>query len=197
MPGMTALNRVSRKKRLASFTLIELLVVMAIILILASLVLYAGFGVMKIAGHKRAMAEIQAMTTALESYKADNGTYPLDNNLTTAAYTANDGSQSGGVYQLSSQDLFTNLTGQAYFNATPTAKTYMSFKINQVGTNSLVPVYVKDPWNNSYGYSTGTAANVPYCGTNLFDLWSTGGVTQGQVTANASLTNAWISNWQY
>jgi len=179
----------------ASFTLIELLTVMAIIAILAALILYAGSGVMTKAMRSRAASEVQAMSTALESYKTDNGIYPAASNLLTNTYKANDGSQSGGLYQLSSQILYTNLSGQAYYTATPVAgvKSYMSFKANQVGNPTVSgQTYIKDPWGYSYGYSTGDGtANYPYNGNNFFDLWSTGGL----LSAKAN-TNAWISNWQ-
>jgi hypothetical protein len=48
----------------------------------------------------------------------------------------------------------------------------------------------------SYGYSTSAGTtNAPYSGSGFYDLWSTGGVTQGQLFSKPSLTNAWISNW--
>ena len=60
----------------SGFTLIELLVVMSIIMVLAGLTL-AGAGFAQTQARKsRATAEIQALSVALESYKADNGDYP-------------------------------------------------------------------------------------------------------------------------
>lgn len=83
MPTMTASSMVPRENRLAAFTLVELLTVIAIIAILAGLLLAAGSGIMKKAARSRASAEIQAMSTALEAYKTDNGIYPVGN--TTAS----------------------------------------------------------------------------------------------------------------
>jgi type II secretory pathway pseudopilin PulG len=60
-----------------SFTLVELLTVILIIMILASLTLAAANSVMGQAARSRARSEIQALSTALESYKTDNGIYPL------------------------------------------------------------------------------------------------------------------------
>jgi prepilin-type N-terminal cleavage/methylation domain-containing protein len=208
MPEMTVLSRVLRKNRLASFTLIELLTVMAIILILAAFMLFAASGLMTKAKRSRASNEIQAMSTALEGYKTDNGIYPTTNaatgfamsstTLLTNTYAANDGSQSGGVYQTSSQLLYLNLSGQTNFTDNPASgvKVYMSFKRYQVG-DAPTGSYVKDPWGYSYGYSTGNGTTLyPYNGNLFFDLWSTGGVLTTQLTTTPSLTNAWISNWQ-
>jgi len=71
---MRHLIRFSR--RLGGFTLIELLTVMTVIAILAALVLSISGFANKKAALSRAQAEIQALSAACESYKADNGTYP-------------------------------------------------------------------------------------------------------------------------
>jgi prepilin-type N-terminal cleavage/methylation domain-containing protein len=166
--------------RLASFTLVELLTVMTIIAILAALTLAAANGVFNTGARARARGEVQAMSTALEGYKTDNGIYPPVAGLTTNTYSASDGSSSGGVYQQSSQLLYQALSGQTNYADVPvsTSKSYMTF----------------------YGYSTGTVpgaatTNYPYNGNGFFDLWSTGGVTLAKYSANNSLTNAWIANW--
>jgi prepilin-type N-terminal cleavage/methylation domain-containing protein len=198
-------------RSLSSFTLIELLVVMAIIAILASLILYAGNAVIIKGQRSRAAAEIQAMSTALEGYKTDNGIYPPTTalTLTTNNYATTDPNGAAGAYQQSSQILYQALSGQTNFlDTTVVGKAYMSFKANQLGnataaTGTTAPnsTYVQDPFRTSYAYSTGTSTgggttNFPYNGNGFFDLWSTGGITLAKETANASLTNAWISNWQ-
>lgn len=205
MRKLTASNRVLRKKQVASFTLVELLTVMAIIAILAALTLAAASGVWNKAARSRASSEIQAMSTALEGYKTDNGVYPSTNTLTLATntYANYDGSLAGGAYQLSSQLLYLSLSGQTNFTDPPVAgaKVYMSFKQNQIGNATGAAAggsYVKDPWNYSYGYSTGLPSSPPVAsdptpnnGAGFFDLWSTGGLLTAKVN-----TNAWISNWQ-
>ena len=200
MLKMTASNVVLRKNRVASFSLVELLTVMAIIAILAALVLGAASGVMEKARRSRATSEIQAMSTALEGYKIDNGIYPTDGTLLTNTYAANDGNPIGGLYLTPSKVVYLALSGQTNFTATPTGvKSYMPFKANQVGdpTGTVTGgTYVKDPWNYSYAYSTGTggggtSTNYPYNGNGFFDLWSTAGLLKTKVN-----TNAWISNWQ-
>jgi len=213
MPKMTASSMVVRKDRLASFTLIELLTVMAIILILAALLLMAGSGVMKKAARSRASAEIQAMSAALEGYKADNGYYPPSDGtllLTNSTYSYSSLDGTGTAYQTNSQILYRALSGQTNFNDVHVlgAKSYMPFKINQLGnytaaagTTGSGSTYIKDPWGYSYAYSTGTLSgaattNYPYNGSGFFDLWSTGGVSAAQASATPSLTNAWLNNWQ-
>jgi general secretion pathway protein G len=219
MPEMTALGRMLRKKRLASFTLVELLFVMAIIIILASLMLFAGSGVIQKAKRSRASGEIQALSTALEGYKTDNGIYPSTNaatgfampgtlltNSAAAPYFSTTLDGTSTTYKQTSQVLYLALSGQTNFTDNPAGgvKAYMSFKRNQVGdpTGAVSgATYVQDPWAYSYGYSTGTTNNAttpsyPYNGTGFFDLWSTGGLLAAQVNTTPSLTNAWISNWQ-
>jgi prepilin-type N-terminal cleavage/methylation domain-containing protein len=207
MPKIPALGVVTHKKQLASFTLIELLTVIAIIAILAALVLYAGSGALNEAARKRAASEIQAISTALENYKTDNGIYPNTNvatgfgmansilltNSAATPYFSTSLDGTGPDYQKGSQLLYLNLTGMTNFSDVPATgvKSYMSLKRSQVGDASGGS-YVKDPWNYSYGYSTGNGTtSFPYNGNGFFDLWSTGGTLSG----NAN-TNTWISNWQ-
>lgn len=65
------------------FTLIELLVVISIIAVLASLTMpLIGFANEK-AARDRARTEIVALSTALESYKIDNGDYPRSSDAPT------------------------------------------------------------------------------------------------------------------
>jgi prepilin-type N-terminal cleavage/methylation domain-containing protein len=185
-----------RERRLSSFTLVELLTVIAIIAILAGLVLAAGGGVLKKAARSRAVSEIASMSNLLESYKVDNGVYPTFD--MTQPYFNQDPSTPLGLYQLSSQVLFQNLTGKT--NATdvpvPGVKSYATFSASQLG-NPNAGTYIKDPFGFSYGYSTGdgTAANPPNNGVGFFDLWSTGGTT-GYTKANPNYTNTWLENWK-
>jgi len=204
---MPRLLSVARPKPSDSFTLIELLVVMAIIGILMGLVLYAGNAMIVKSMRSRSSAEIQAMSTANEGYKTDNGIYPQSDGVlltNSAANPYNDGTYDGTSteYQTNSTLLYIALSGQSNFAATPAAgaKVYMSFKANQIGNPTAAYSYIADPWRSAYGYSTGsiagaTTTNYPYNGGGFFDLWSTGGVTVAQVTAKSGLTNAWLSNW--
>src|SRR3954447_16527999 len=66
-----------------AFTLVEMLVVMAVIIVLAGLILGTSSYVQKKGARSRAEAEIAAMSAALESYKADNGIYPRNNDTDT------------------------------------------------------------------------------------------------------------------
>lgn len=191
-----SLNR-WRELRRASFTLVELLVVMAIIAILVALTLAAASGVMTKAARSRAASEVQAMSTALEGYKTDNGIYPQsDGVLLTNVYTASDGTST--AYQTNSTLLYVALSGQTNYSTPPASgtKSYMNFKANQLANLTGPYSYIKDPWNYSYGYSTGDnktpEINYPYNGTGFFDLWSTGGLTGTKNTNTA----AWLSNWQ-
>ena len=74
-------------KKATGFTLVELIVVMAVILILAGLAIPIASLVHKKSARIRALHEIKQMGAALESYKADNGTYPDDSVTTAGNYT--------------------------------------------------------------------------------------------------------------
>ena len=217
MRKVTSSSERARKSRLASFTLVELMTVMAIILILAALVLGAWSGVMKEGGRKRAQGEIQAMSAALEGYKTDNGVYPIGTTTAGAAsqllgppspgtYLPDPAVANAPNYQNASQALYQALSGQTNFNDAPVAgvKSYYLFKINQLGNNNApagtIPpgsTYIRDPWNNAYGYSTGDnkipQVQYPNNGTGFFDLWSTGGTTGVNPTTDP---NNWIVNWK-
>jgi type II secretory pathway pseudopilin PulG len=191
--------------------LVELLTAMAIIAILAGLILAAFNGVMNSASRKRAASEIQAMSTALESYKTDNGTYPVGNTTPAAGSSllgppspgTYPGNPTSGAYQTAAEALYQALSGQSSYTTAPngTTKSYLNFKPNEIGNPTGV-TYVKDPWNYPYGYSTGDAnalatpptaqANYPNNGSGMFDLWSTGGTTGTKATD----PNTWITNWQ-
>jgi Tfp pilus assembly protein PilE len=188
-----------------SFTLVELLTVIFIIVILAGLTLAAGEGVMNQAARSRTRAEIQAMSAALESYKADNGIYPSNTFTggTNGSYSATSLDGTSSTYQQSSQILYQALAGKTNFTDPPVAgvKYYMSPKADALG-NAIAPTtgptYFQDPFGYSYGYNAGDTTvpadnTTPYNGTGFFDLWSTGGSLT--TTTPSPPTNSWISNW--
>jgi general secretion pathway protein G len=154
-----------------AFTLVELMVVMGVIGVLAGLVLSAAGYLQKKGARSRTEAEIAALTTALENYKADNGDYPLNTN-----------SPSNNSCLVTSL-MPTNGTG---------GKIYYDFRTNSLTNSGTFPICL-DPYGNPYNYvysSSGTNA-IPGStnnGPNNYDLWSTAG-------ASSSATNAWIRNW--
>jgi len=186
-----------------AFTIIELLVVIAIIVILASLILRTVSYVQKKGARSRAEAEIAAMSAAMESYKADNGIYPTTANTNALdARTATNPS----AYQTASFDLYTALTGDTNGDRTvgagdtnPSAKSYFSFKPNQLNPappSTATVTSIRDPFGNSYGYSTANQANSSNGYNPTFDLWSTGGYTPpGGPSPTPTPQNFWIKNW--
>jgi len=172
-----------------AFTVVELLIVMALILILAGLIL-ATFGyVQKKGARSRAEAEIAALSAALENYKADNGIYPRDS--TTDALDARNPAPS--AYQPASLYLYNQLAGASNGSRTPTAgaKSYFTFKPNQLNPSDQNQdvTFIRDPFGNSYGYSTAYQASSLQGYNPTFDLWS---------TANAEPVTdqtQWIKNW--
>jgi type II secretory pathway pseudopilin PulG len=186
-------------------TIIELLVVIIIIFILAGLILSISSYVQNKGTRARAETEIAAMSAALESYKADNGIYPRDN--TSNQYTDNvnakaDLDPTQTKYTNASLYLFFQLSGLDA-NQQPVAnmKSYLSFKSQMLGHptgSSTTVAYIRDPFGNSYGYSTAYQKD-PATGYNpTYDLWSTAGTgTSATPTPSPAPTpqNQWIKNW--
>jgi prepilin-type N-terminal cleavage/methylation domain-containing protein len=203
---MRALPRV----RIRAFTLIELLIVMAIIIVLAGLILATASYVQKKGYRSRAEAEIAAISAALENYKADNGVYPRGNaNVanTSSPYDTDklnprtDGS-AGATYQVASLYLYRALTGDDNFNrqADPgeAGKAYLTFKPNQLSPTDQTAnvLFIRDPFGNSYGYSTAYQNNSNQGYNPTFDLWSTAGLTTDPPTTGTdTITPQWIKNW--
>jgi type II secretory pathway pseudopilin PulG len=176
-----------------AFTIIELLVVISIIIVLAGLILSTVGYVQKKGARSRAEAEIAAISAALENYKADNGIYPRDPTTTDTLDPSATINMTN--YGLASLYLYKQLSGDTSANRQPPAgaKTYFPFKPNQLSPTDQTQTVtaIRDPFGNSYGYSTakaatpgGTIGNNP-----TFDLWSTAGVTSGTSQAE------WIKNW--
>jgi prepilin-type N-terminal cleavage/methylation domain-containing protein len=158
-----------------AFTLIEILTVIVVILIIAAFVINAAGIANKKAALARARGEIQAMSTAAESYKADNGTYPRqegitegDNNGESPIDPKKHGNPASLAYQKASQFLYIELSGDKDLNghlngASEPTKGYMAFDKNMLGatkdaTGKISKVnYIQDPFGVSYGYSTAGA----------------------------------------
>lgn len=174
-------SRLNVSAGMPGFTLIELLAVMAIIVLLASLIL----GIATHANYKgsiaRAQTEIHALSSAIENYKIDNGTYPR-------AVSSN-GTQSvtdiinpqtdfdpavGSAYKDSSHYLYEALSGfqpdssmkpgtlsptKNYFTFQPTQLEIYSNAGSDTVKNPNSPyMYIVDPFGLSYGYSTAYVA---------------------------------------
>jgi prepilin-type N-terminal cleavage/methylation domain-containing protein len=190
------------------FTLIEVLVVIAIIIILAGLILTTAGYVQKKGARARAETEIAAISAAIESYKADNAIYPRDTvNSTTDNLNAQtdfnpNATPSPNVYQNASQFLYGELSGDRNFDGTADtgSRSYLSLKVGSLLRNDMSNppsstnqvIAIRDPFGNSYGYSTIQAANpgdITKGYNPTFDLWTTaGGTTTNDVAG-------WIKNW--
>ena len=177
-------------------TIIEMLVVIMVIFILAALVLAASSYVQNKGARARAETEIAAFSAALESYKADNGIYPRDN--TTNGYTdtlnaKSDTDASQPVYKNASLYLYEQLAGVTSGSRTiaPSNKTYFTFKpamLLPAPPSTADITAIRDPFGNSYGYSTANQATSSKGYNPTYDLWSTANDTIGN-------TQKWIKNW--
>ena len=196
--------------RYAAFTLIELLTVIAIILVLAALLL-------NVAGHAqyksalaRATSEIQQISTGLENYKIDNGTYPRSADTDKLNAQTNFDPTSAPSYTPAGSYLFQELSGIHFPVTNPPSKAYITFLPSQLNIGSAAPVqgtpvWIVDPFGLPYGYSTvqiataetasasPTPANTPDLSTAgynpTFDLWSTAGYVTGTSGGKSYPTN--------
>ena len=195
--------RTSSFRAEGAVTIIELLVVIIIILILAGLILSISSYVQNKGARARAETEIAAMSAALESYKADNGIYPRDNpgnqytdNLNAKA----DFDPTQSKYQNASLYLFFQLSGlDANQQAVANMKSYFAFKPQMLGHpagNTTTVAYIRDPFGNSYGYSTANQGSSSAGYNPTFDLWSTAGKAPSPTpTPPATQQDLWIKNW--
>ena len=195
--GSSFVIRHSSFRAAGAFTIIELLIVMAIILVLAGLILATSNYVQKKGYRSRAEAEIAAISAALENYKADNGVYPSAAD-TNALKPNTMGDPTNAKYTNASLALYKLISGDADNDANriPESKSYFGFKPNQLSPNNQTAavLFIKDPFGNSYGYST-VKASLPsgVDGYNpTFDLWSTSGAIDGSSSPDQS---QWIKNW--
>jgi len=198
-----------KRRYKTAFSLIELLVVIGVIIILAGLILSTVGYVQKKGARSRAETEIAAMSAAIESYRADNGIYPRGNaNLlntllpydTDKLNARTNLDPSATVYPNASLFLYERLMGvtTGSRSETPSSRTYFAFKPSQLGpTDQSQPIqFIRDPFGNSYGYSTAYQYD-PITGYNpTFDLWSTAGIAPSPTpTPPATQQDLWIKNW--
>ena len=173
-------------------TIIEMLVVIMVIFILAALVLAASSYVQNKGARARAETEIAAMSAALESYKADNGIYPRQVDGATDTLDART-SFNASAYSASSFYLYEQLAGVASGSRTaaPTNRTYFTFKpamLLPAPPSTADITAIRDPFGNSYGYSTANQKDSSKGYNPTYDLWSTANDT-------ASNSTKWIKNW--
>ena len=208
--------------RRRGFTVIEILVVMVIILVLAGLVLATSSFVRNKAARSRAEAEIAALSAALENYKADNGVYPRDPILNTATDKLNArtmGNQASATepFKTAGLVLYRALSGDRNLDRTITnddekynidgsslnpqltqpPTSYFSFKPNQLSPSdqSQSVQFIRDPFGNSYGYSTANQYSSTTGYNPTFDLWSTSNLMTDPPSSNDTITPQWIKNW--
>jgi type II secretory pathway pseudopilin PulG len=206
-----------------AFTIIELLVVIAVIIALAGLILATVGYVQKKGARSRAEAEIAAISAAMESYKADNGIYPRDPTVNTAtdklnARTMGNPTSAGEPYKAASLVLYRALSGDRNLDRTVSAadenlnidgstlsspltqrpQSYFAFKPNQLSpTDQTQPVqFIRDPFGNSYGYSTAYQYSSATGYNPTFDLWSTAVLMADPPTSGTdTITPQWVKNW--
>jgi prepilin-type N-terminal cleavage/methylation domain-containing protein len=207
-----------------AFTLVEMLTVMAIIAILTGLVIATAGFVQNKAARERALGEIQEMSTACESYKTDNGSYPQSDKTDKLDPRQDGNPVTGRIYKDASITLYSALSGdfepEDKPDGKPEKKAYIQFLPNRLNTtkdgsgNVLVVDFLQDPFGNSYGYSTvGLKEEIDYreqlradptkarpssgkAGYNsTFDMWCTAGqIITGAASSNPN-SNKWVRNW--
>jgi len=197
------------------------MVVVGIITILAGLVLSTFDYARKKGARARAEAEIVAMSAAIENYKADNAVYPLTSatNILDGRTMLDPQITDATAYKTASLVLYRAISGDrnldrvvnatdgnfdidgSTLNPPPSQpqppRSYFGFKPSMLFPGDQTQVqYLRDPFSNSYGYSTANQAD-PNRGFNpTFDVWSTAGAAPSPApTPPATQQNLWIKNW--
>ena len=195
---LTNLNGAWHKRRYNAFTLIELIVVVGIIIVLSGLVLSTVGYARKKGARARAETEIAAISAACENYKADNAVYP--NNSGSGGTDGLDPSTTNAAnYQMPCRYMYGEISGDRDFDGTPdtNARPYMAFKetsllradmSNPPSSGNQVTA-IRDPFGNSYGYSTMKASGGANGYNPTFDLWS---IADGAAGTDQT---KWIKNW--
>jgi len=162
-----------RKPPNSAFTLLEMLTVLTIIVILAGIVIGVAGNAMKKGARARAAGEISMISSACESYKSDNGTFPRDIPASGSSVTDNISPKSDftptlSKYTASSLFLYGELSGDKNADGIPDdgAQRYMKEfdprilnATRNTSTKAIIQVnYLQDPFGFSYGYSTAAAA---------------------------------------
>jgi len=214
---VTGLPRRSRAKAGHSssrhaFTLIELIVVVGIIIVLTGLVLSTAGYARKKSARARAETEIAAISAACENYKADNATYirgpsaamtvgntTIPMNATDVVDAKRNGNPNNPSFGNASLYLYVLLSGDSDGDprTLPSSKSYFTFKPQMLSmdSNGFVTT-IKDPFGNSYGYSTINQTDSTKGYNPTFDLWSTAGLTNDPPTSGTdTITPQWIRNW--
>lgn len=173
-------RRLARQRLIGAFTLAEVLAALMIITVLASIAVGGAKHALTKAARSRAEAEIAAMETALENYKMDNGVYPPS----TAIRDSGSGAGWGLIEINNSTNLFTALAG-----VQSGSKVYMTFKSNQIMTNSISGnnYYIVDPFGSPYNYYRAGMGTATATNSVTFDLWSYG--PDGQNDTADDITN--------
>lgn len=109
----------NRRSGQAGFTLIELLVVMLILVLLASVIGPRVLGYVSSSRTKTASLQIEALSSALEFYKLDNGRYPSTSEGLSALVKAPTGAKSWNGPYLRKAKIPRDPWGNAYDYAAP------------------------------------------------------------------------------
>jgi hypothetical protein len=139
-----------------------------------------------------------AMSAACENYKADNAVYP--NSTGTGGTDGLDPSTTNPAnYEMPCRYMYGEISGDRDFDGIPdtNARPYMAFKeisllradMSNPPSSSNRVTAIRDPFGNSYGYSTMRASGGASGYNPTFDLWS---ITDG--VAGTDQTK-WIKNW--
>ena len=189
------------RKKGTGFTLIELMTVIVIIVILMGLILSVSNYAQEKAKRSRAQSEVQALCTALESYKVDNGGYPQNDDTDTAVVFNTATNKVNLATAAANKYLYQQLSGDTDYNNTLSTaekaaqKAYFDFqnKKSMLTIQGGLVLEIRDPWGIAYGYSTARATQLRSGDTGAskgfnptFDLWS---------IANTQEPTDCISNW--
>jgi prepilin-type N-terminal cleavage/methylation domain-containing protein len=168
-------SQVSSVKKKSGFTLIELMVSIAIIAILAAVGLVVYSTAQKAARISKRAQDLDALKTAMELYKATNGSYPNQSNATPTCTLSNASTALGALVPTYMPQIPTDPSGGAtncYLLQTEAATLSQQFKIRTSNTEMVEADYVSipslvDPARDEDGSTVNCVINVTPSANNV------------------------------
>lgn len=174
-------GHMSSPREFLGSTSVAIILMISVVAFLAGLIFYFGFFPNYHRERSGPELEIQALSTALESYKVEYGDYPT-NSLPGAKGSAE-------IYMaLAISNSHSNPRGKIFFEP---------FKGIASGTNFTNPgTYFVDPHGAPYEYRYDPGPKgTNHSGPGFFDLWSYGGVKGSKTNDTPGNWIYWIKNW--
>ncbi|MDG2123124.1 MAG: type II secretion system protein GspG [Verrucomicrobiales bacterium] len=200
-------SKQSLSRNRQGFTLMELLIVISIMALLAGLVAATAQSMNRAARAKKAVTQIAAMETGLESYKVDYGEYPEAKGSSKMDFEGSGSYNVSGarmLYQALSGDGSDAISGtegsasNGQMGDTTDGEIYLPYLDPENNSQNMVAneeedYYLADPFGKPYQYRK---AGGPERTNNItYDLWSFGPKEASPSYNPQDHPATWLTNW--